>query len=365
MVKAVVVLVIPDNVEPQVVGYGMAETGDRDITGGRNEAEAVSKAVNEALIQAEDSAQKYIGQPVVPDDAIFAIAGRAVVGKLVTVKQGREKPSRPISAKEFNDLRVKAERLLPAALAASAFEGGQWQPLAVTDAGIMLDGRRVVEGVGLTGRELSCSLFGVATQASALRALEVLAEQLNLNIANIITSPHALASVAPSADAVIMDVGFSGTDICVIRNDALVATDWVPFGGHFFTQSLAQSAQMTMTEAQSMKHGYTTGTLSPVEMENVFRDLKKPLRRWFTAILEVLDTFAIDRPLPRYIYLTGAGSQLPGLDRTLKFAPALFEAVPEIDRLGRQSLPYVKDLTDDMNYNQMALALSLVIGLPV
>jgi hypothetical protein len=37
-VKAAVVLVIPDNVEPQVIGYGQAETGGHDITGGRIEA---------------------------------------------------------------------------------------------------------------------------------------------------------------------------------------------------------------------------------------------------------------------------------------------------------------------------------------
>jgi cell division ATPase FtsA len=364
MVKAVVILVIPDNDEPQVVGYGTAETGDHDITGGRNEAEAVSQSVNAALTQAEDSAQKYIGQPIVPDDVIFAVAGRAVVGKLVTVRQTRERPSRPISAKEFYDLRLKAERLLPQALAQSAFEGGQWQPLAVSDAGITLDGKLVVEGTGLTGRELSLSVFGVAAQSSALRALEVLAENLNLNIANLVTSPHALASVVPYADAVIMDVGFSGTDISVVRRDTLVATDWIPFGGHFFTQSVAQVANITTAEARIMKHDYSTGELSVVQTENAFRFLKKPLRRWFEAVVDVLNIFAAERPLPRYIFLTGAASQLAGLDRVLKFAPSLFEAVPEVAYLGRQSLPFVKDLTENMNYNQMALSLSLVIGLP-
>jgi cell division ATPase FtsA len=364
MVKAVVVLVIPDTHEPQVVGYGTAETGDRDITGGRNEAEAVSQSVNAALTLAEDSAQKYIGQPIVPDDVIFAVAGRAVVGKLVTVRQTRERPSRPISVREFHDLRLKAERLLPGALAESAYEGGNWQPLAVSDAGMTLDGRLIVEGTGLTGRELTLSVFGVAAQSSALRALEVLAENLNLNIANVVTSPHALASVVPTADAVIMDVGFSGTDISVVRNDVLVATDWIPFGGHYFTQSLVQVADMTATEAREVKHEYSTGDLSAIQTENIYRFLRRPLRRWFDAVVDILELFAAGNPLPRRIFLTGAASQLLGLDRVLKFAPSLFEAVPEVAYFGRQSLPYVKDLTEEMNYTQMALALSLVIGLP-
>jgi hypothetical protein len=41
-VKATVILMIPDNIEPQIVGYGLAETGDHDITGGRLEADAVT-----------------------------------------------------------------------------------------------------------------------------------------------------------------------------------------------------------------------------------------------------------------------------------------------------------------------------------
>ena len=61
-VKAVVILLIPGNREPQVVGYGQAETGGHDIAGGRIEANAVTSPVNMALTQAEDSTEKYIGQ---------------------------------------------------------------------------------------------------------------------------------------------------------------------------------------------------------------------------------------------------------------------------------------------------------------
>ena len=30
-VKAIVILVIPDNLEPQIIGYGLAETGGHDM----------------------------------------------------------------------------------------------------------------------------------------------------------------------------------------------------------------------------------------------------------------------------------------------------------------------------------------------
>ena len=363
-VKAAVVLKIPGSNDPQVVGYGTAETGNHDVTGGRNEAEAVVDPVNIALMRAEDSAENYIGQKIVPDDVVFAVAGRATVGKLVTVKHTRPKPSVPISDKELNKLRLKAEKLLPQTLVASTFEGGQWLPLAATDAGMLLDKHFAVGGIGLTGREILFSVFGVAVQASALRALEVLAEALNLNLVNVVAAPHALASVSPHTDALILDIGFLGTDICLIRHDALTAADWVPFGGYFFTHALTEGMNVTQIEARRLKHTFVTEDLPVAKAEAVAEHLEKALYRWYRAVMEVLRVFSVTGLLPRRVYLTGAASQVVGPDWLLKSDATYFEAVPEVAYLGQSSLPMVQDLTEAMNYNQMALALSLSIGVP-
>ncbi len=363
-VKAAVLLKIPGTADVQVVGYGIAETGNHDVTGGRKEAEAALDAVNIALTRAEDSAEKYIGQKIVPDDVIFAVAGRATVGKLVTVRHTRDRVSAPVTEKELNRLRLKAERLLPQALAESAFEGGQWLPLAATDAGLMLDNRYVVGGIGLTGREISLSVFGVAAQSSALRAMEVLADALNLNLVNVVAAPHALASVSPQAEAIIIDIGFTGTDICLIRHNALAATDWIPFGGYFFTRALVEGLHVTQIEATRLKHAFAAAELVGDRADAVAGHLEKALYRWYRAAMEVLRQFALAGALPRRVYLTGAASQLDGPDWLLKNDPTLFEAVPEVSYLGQSSLPMVQNLTEAMNHTQMALTLSLSIGVP-
>ncbi len=363
-VKAAVVLMIPGNHEPQVVGYGLAETGNRDITGGRNEAEAVAGPVNEALTQAEDSAERFIGQKVVPDDVVFAIAGRAVIGKLFTVEQTRPRPSVPITPKEMNGIRLRAERLIPQGLAEAAYEGGQWLPLAVTDAGMLLDGRLVMGGNGLTGSKIVFSVFGVAVQAGALRGLEVLAEKLDLSVANVVASPHALASIAPHTEAIILDIGFSGTDVCLIKNNALVATDWTPFGGYFFTHSLAQTMEIKLKAARTLKHAFANGSLLGDQANNAALHLKKPLRRWCSSVMEILAAFPGQGPLPRRIFLTGGAGRLPGFEKMLKMNLSPFEAVPEVKHIKRQSFTSIKNLADPFNYNLMALALSLTVGIP-
>lgn len=363
-VKAAVALTIPGNLEPQIIGYGQAETGGHDIAGGRLEANAVTRPVNVALTQAEDSTEKYIGQKIVPDDAIFILAGRAAIGKLFTVRQTRPTPSEPILAKELDTLRSRAERLVRQGLTESAPGGGQWQPLAVTDAGTRLDNHLVLDGVGLTGKELTYSVFGVAGQAGALRALEVLAHRLDLSVANIVAAPHALAAIVPHTEALILDIGFSGTDACLVKNNALVAASWMPVGGHFFTQSLAQMLKVPPTEARALKHAYAGGELSAADAAQTKALLEGPLGRWYEATMALFADLSPDKPLPRRIYLTGGGSKLPGLERLLRANPEPFDSAPEVIVLTNQLLLSVKDLTDALDYNLFALTLSATIGLP-
>jgi cell division ATPase FtsA len=362
-VKAVVAQAKRNTSELEIIGYGLAETGGHDITGGRLEAAAVTAPVNAALTQAEDSTEAIVGHKVVPDEVIFALTGRATAGQLFTVRQTRPKPHEPITAKELATVRARAERLVRQGLTDLPLEGGQWQALAVTDAGMRLDDHLVSEGLGLTGQEISFSVFGVAGQASALRALQVLATRLDLEVANVVAASQALAAVMPPAEAIILDTGLSGTDICLIRDNALVAAGSVPFGGAFFTQALAQALSVNLAEAEKLKRTLAAGAL-PEGTDPVEPHLEGARCRWYDAVLEFLVEAMGERPLPRKIYLTGGGNLLPGLDKLLRSDPAPFQRAPEVTRLGALTAAAAKDLTPGLDHNLFGLALSLMAGLP-
>ena len=363
-VKALVVLIVPGTHEPQIVGYGLAETSGHDVAGGRLEAAAVTNPVNTALTQAEDSTEKMIGQKIVPDDVIFALPGRAAKGELFTIRQTRPDTSKPVTAKEINRLNARAERVARQKLSELPVERGQWQALAITDAGIRLDGHLVLDGVGLHGQELALSMFGVAGQAGALRALELLANRLDLRIANVVASWHALAVAVPYAEAIVLDVGFSGTDVCLVRDDAVVAAEWFPIGGEFFTQALAQVVDILPAHALELKHSWGDDLLGEDEADQVDVWLEKAQYRWYKTLMQVLAKFSAGRPLPWKIYLTGGGSLLPGLERFLRADPRPFERAPELARLSHYSPAGVRDLTDGLDKNLFSLALSLTAGLP-
>jgi cell division ATPase FtsA len=362
-VKVLVARLTPNAAEVQIIGVGQAETGGHDISGGRLEAAAVTAPVNLALTLAEDSTEAVAGRKIVPDDVIFALAGRACLGRLFSVRQNRPKPADPVTPKEIVALRRKVERLVRQGLTDLPVEGGQWQALAVSDAGLRLDGRLALEGIGLTGKEITLAAFGVAVQSGALRALEVLANRLDLTIANVMAAPHALAAAIPYPEAIILDIGFSGTDVCLIRDNALVSAGSIPFGGAFFTQILALGLTLEWAEAENLKRTFSAGQPVGVEAEQIESLLVNARRRWHEALMEYLRLAAVGEPLPRKICLTGGGSLLPGLDKLLGANPAPFQSAPEVVWVGPSAFTAIKDMTHTLDYRLFALALSLTASI--
>jgi cell division ATPase FtsA len=180
----------------------------------------------------------------------------------------------------------------------------------------------------------------------------------------VVAASQALAAVTPHAEAIIVDIGLSGTDICLIRDNALVAAGSTPFGGAFFTQALAQGLDLDLTEAEELKRAFAGGSVPQEKVDEIELYLNGPRCRWYDGAMEFLVESSKGKLLPRKIYLTGGGSLLPGLDKLLRANPSNFQRAPEVARLGAQVLVTAKDLTQGMDYNLFGLALSLLVGLP-
>ncbi len=362
-VKAAVVQAVSEIQEIEVVGYGVAKMDGRDITGGRLAAAAIVEPVNTALTLAEDSTEKSLGRKVVPDDIIFAMPGQATKGQLFTVNQARPDPSTPVTKKELRQLQTRANRLTHQGLSNLPTEGGQWQPLAVNEAGLRLDNHLVLDGVGLSGKEISLSLFGVAAHTRAWKALDVVAERLELSIAGIVAAPQALASIIQQSEAIVLDVGAAGTTICLIEDDALVASSWVPFGGDFFAKTIAHLIEVTPEEAAQIKHAWGDGVLGAKEIHYLERGCSESIARWYEAVIANLQKYKSSEALPWRVYLTGGGSLLPGLDDFIRRDLASFKRAPEVSRI--RSIAGVKNLISGLDYDFYSLALSLMVGIPI
>jgi cell division protein FtsA len=270
------------------------------------------------------------------------------------VRQTRSDPKAPIAAREIKTAWERAERLAREQLALLGEKDGNWKPLAITPGAMTVDGHQVTDPVGLKGKELSLSVFGMAVRPPALRGAKAIAERLDLALVDVVASPQSLASVVPQREAILLDIGAQGTSLHLIQHDARVATAWWPQGGAFFTLGLARAFRATMEEAEALKRAYSDGALSERDHGLVAGSLHKPVAEWREALSVRLGRMAQqeagcrpgDSPLnskpagslPGRIYLTGGGSLLPDLKTALsrlETTPALsFRRSLEIEALG-------------------------------
>jgi hypothetical protein len=363
-VKAVVVR--QERASVRVLGYGFAPAEGRGLSGGRADVAALAAVADEALVAAEDQTEAVGGGKVVPDDALFCIPASLTRGQSFTVRQTRAEPTVPIAARELKSTWERVERLarerLPLLSDDEAGEGPSvtWRPLALTPGPVAVDGHHVTDPVGLKGRELLLSAFGIAVWPSALRAAEAVAERLELALVSVVASPQSLASLVPRREALLISVGSQGTSLNLIEHDALVSTFWWSQGGEFFTRSLAQAFRCPPEEAEALKRAYTDNALSAEDEDLVTRSLAKPVAMWLETLVAGLRRMAGEsarrptltgyRPkasmlpdgddsLPGYIYLTGGGSLLPDLSRALlsleSIASPTFRRSLEVESLGR------------------------------
>lgn len=120
-----------------------------------------------------------------------------------------------------------------------------------------------------------------------------------------------------TSSCMIVDFGANRTSITIVTNGTAVYTSTLEFGGKTLTQSLAKELNISLEEAQQLKHEY--GLSSVGEHKNIFSilmggvsTLKDEINRrfvyWHERKNQVGDFPAIDT-----IYLCGGHSNLRGL----------------------------------------------------
>jgi len=349
---------------PIFLGCGLVETTGHDILGGRAEAESIVPLLDQALTIAEDNTESHSGHKIVPDEIVFVLPARATLGQLFIVDLIRKKPLTRLTEKEVAQSRRKAEKLARQELQQLTARKGHWEPLHLTDSGQLLDNETVVTLTGRIGRKLTFLFWGTSAETTILRSLTFLAEQLNLTVATMIAPALALTTLIVQPQALILDVGATGTAYYLVQNGVLTATNWHSLGGEFFSQSLTEAAQISLPVAQSLKHDLSKGCLTRQEVIWVNKNLDQARYRWYETTMTVLAELSPDKPLPRDIYLTGAGSRLAGLPKLLRVDPTPFDCAPEIRLLGQFGAPKIKQFaTNSFDYTDFSMVIGAAIQL--
>ena len=188
---------------------------------------------------------------------------------------------------------------------------------------IKVDGYRVTNPIGFSGREIVISIFNAYSAGEHLEFLNNIAGRLNLELSCIAAEPYAVAQAlsAGSNDKIsvlLLDVGDFTTDITFMHDNKVRFIKTIALGGKIFNQRLSNELGVDNNDAEAIKIKYGNKLLSPTVTKKIARIIKRDIDIWLNALELSLTSISKQEILPSDILLYGAGSQLPDLKTALE-----------------------------------------------
>jgi type IV pilus assembly protein PilM len=220
-----------------------------------------------------------------------------------------------VSGREAIVKRVPLPKVTPKELAdAIALEAEHHIPFAVDD--VFLDYQVVDESANamtvvlVAVKKVKVLEYVAAVEQAGLEALVV-----DLD-AFAIQNQFELNHPEPADEAVaLIDIGASVMKTNVVSGGTSIFARDVPFGGHTYTQAIAQRLNLPFEKAEAAKQGQDVGVawddLVPA-LEAVSRDLSMEVQRTFDYFASTADSKRIGR-----IVLSGGCARLAGIDEFL------------------------------------------------
>jgi len=370
--KAMIVEVHGDEFE--VLGVGRHPQSYSHMSDGIvTDIPSVIENCNQALLKAEKAAGGIIAPP-----AIIGIAGELVKGSSTRVSRQRPNPNKPITAEELDSLITAAQqRLLKDARERIAAETGYMNiEVRLTNASVIavrIDGPLVTNPVGFCGRHFALTLFSSFAPLMQLRALEAVAQGLDLTPLAIVAEPYALArslttNASEDSGAIFIDIGGGTTDIALVRQGGIEETRMFALGGRAFTRRIATGKGISIKDAERLKIIYSNGEIKGNARDEIHAILAPECQTWLDSVELLIDELAKGELLPPAIYLVGGGAALPDLHEKLERFPWTerlpFAREPIIRIMLPEMVPNVQDprglLINAQDITPMALAYQAV-----
>ncbi|MGD0017673.1 MAG: cell division FtsA domain-containing protein [Candidatus Limnocylindrales bacterium] len=308
-----------------------------------------------------------------PTQCVIGIAGELVKGFTTARSHERKRPGAPITDGELQKLIDGVQHdALREAERAITWETGLPQVdvrlvhAAVT--GAQIDGYPVTNPVGFKGRNVKISIFNAFAPLVHLGALQSVAEQLDLELLEVVAEPYAVARVLASeqvqqSGALFIDVGGGTTDVALVRHGGIEGTRMFALGGRAFTKSIADHLDLPFPRAEEIKVDYAKGTKVDHRAE-VAQVVADDVAIWAAGVELVLEELAEGDLLPGRVYMCGGGSHLPEIGAVLRseqFWKRLpFSRPPEVLVMSPDQVERIKDgtnlLVDQQDVTPLGLA---------
>jgi cell division protein FtsA len=300
----------------EIIGVGRSHQKLTDMQAGAvSDIQSVVENCDRALSEAETQAGVSVRT------AVIGIAGELVKGTTTTVRVSRKTVAKPLDLVEMERIiklvQGRAEDKAKQQLAVEL--GGKDVEVRLVNSalvGIEIDGYPVTNPIGFQGKDVVVQLYTAFAPLIHIGALERVAQELDLDLLAVAAEPFAVArsvigdNTNTNLSAILMDVGGGTTDIAVINDGGVQGTKMFGIGGRAYTRSVERDLSVEFDQAEDLKVGLDTETLTKAKKAQVEAALKKTLDVWIGGVELALGEFTKLDSLPNRIFLCGGGSSL-------------------------------------------------------
>ena len=237
----------------------------------------------DALTQAEDMTA-LTGRKWVPNQVTMCVSSEITRSLPVTVARERKQAERPIAFEELGVLLQRCYRRAQDLIDGTGRTSEDIVWGTVTE--MRVDGQRVPNPLGLRGRKVEARVHFALAPLEWLRALEVVAERLEVGLTGIIPENVVYASALGDVASLLILLDEHHTSLSLVRGGQLQWSTLVPVGEREITGGTAEALELQGRQADALMRAYRSRQLREDVEEALARAYWAELRRWMRTMAD-------------------------------------------------------------------------------
>jgi hypothetical protein len=302
---------------------------------------------DQAISQAEEMTHLAGNRKVVPDYLALCVPAELVESLPLTVLRDRQGQNEPIGRTEVQALLERGFRQAQDTLELQDTHG---EIIYGSIGQFALDGQYIPDPVGLHGGQLEASLYFSMIPLEWLRAMEKLAQRLELNLTLLVPEQAAFAATIADDFAWLVILDSHHTLVALLNHGCPMWSAKIPVGEREMVSEIGRVMAMQGREVDVLMRTYREGRLTPEAESNLTRAFWFQLRRWMSTLAnEAGKALTNNRIPPNAFYFIDQSGSMSEAKESL-YTPYWehklpFDRSPVITTLGTQVIRDVLDCT--------------------
>jgi hypothetical protein len=324
------------------------------------------KAIEEAITQVRPDNSNSKDQSSI----VFGVSGPMVEVVPRVIELQRENSNQKIRSKEWVSSIDNVYNKFDSEVYNSV--QGHNMPLSLVQISlnnILLDGQAFISPLNESAQQITLDTINTYIPTNYKQSLINIAQANDLQVEGVYHYGYGVGQLIldyntnKDISIILIDIRFGHTSISLIQDQKIQYAHSFSVGSHSFTQAIANTFQITIDEAETVRQEYSMLQL-PRDMSRKITDaLEAEISLWLQGIVYSLKSLNIANS-PTHIFLYGEGAPLLGVKESLEYSTwyksLSFTQKPSISILTPKQFAHIVDMTSHIEGSKFVDMLGLV-----